>query len=180
MAEAHAFGAVRVTVLLGGIGVSLGACTSTIDGTAPTGTNGATGGAVGAADTCPGRSGSYLVTTTRVDGDCGELEALGFVAEQCQQTFCIPYANTNAPGTTTVVDQQFTACSGTVVVPTDNCRSTFSYECATGDGNTIGAVGELTWSMDGAGGTGSTAWTIYGPDHQVACHGNYTVAITRQ
>lgn len=177
MAEAHASAAVTCTALLGIFGVVLGACTSTIDGTAPTDTNGATGGAVGAANTCPGRSGSYRVTFSVAEGDCDELGTLSFAADECTQFFCIPYANDNAPGTTTVLEQKLAGCSGTVVVPTDNCRSTFSYECIDGDGSWFRAAGELTWSMDGTGGTGSTALTFYGAE---ACQGYYTVAITKE
>lgn len=183
MAEAHALAAVRFTALVGVVGVVLGACTSTIDGTGPAGTggtNGTSSGAVGAANTCPGRSGSYRVILTRVAGDCGEFEALSFVAEGCQQVFCIPYSNANVPGTSTEVGRVFPACAGTVDVPSDNCSATFDYRCISNeDASGIDVSGDHTWSPTGDGGNGSTTMISYGPGGQVLCRGTYEVVITK-
>ena len=126
---------------------------------------------------CAARAGSYTVEWRGGTNACGEFTDKTFAVASCTQTFCLPYTNDIAAGTTQKLEDRFEACSGTVRLSADNCGAEFDYACLGEEGGAVRARGNLAWRADGTGGAGVTTWTFLDADGAVTCEERYSVTI---
>jgi hypothetical protein len=112
---------------------------------------------------CAPRSGTYSITFTRRDGDCGEIAENIQVFEQGT-----PTTNPTLPPN----------CSGALQNSTDNCATRFDVTCVLSNGARLTERGSGTWATDGSSGDSVEQVIVRAPDGS-ACSGTYDVRYRR-
>ena len=108
---------------------------------------------------CADRQGSYVVSFSERDGTCGP-----------QNDGVVNIQPNGAPS----------PCSGTSLVTTDNCSVDFDAVCPFNAGQTVESQGQVTWSTDGANGSGTIQLTLRDSSSNILCEGTYNVHYQRQ
>jgi hypothetical protein len=114
---------------------------------------------------CADRSGSYLYTLDARSGDCGQ---------HSENLIVVDSKSASAPS----------GCQNESSTSSDNCHVTVDLtgcpDDAAAKGDTADFKGTVTWSHDGASGSGVVDLTVYFPSGQIACHGTFDARYQRQ
>ena len=117
---------------------------------------------------CAIRKGVYTMSWQTRGGDCGDLSESVINVDQPD----------DAPGKTVQADAP---CSGSIVNSADNCIATMDQTCpVNGQPGSTKTTGKVTFSDDGAGGSGIVGIQLYDGAGALVCNGSYNLTFTRQ
>lgn len=116
---------------------------------------------------CALRDGTYRVSYTQVDGDCGTISDTVATAHEAQ-------SDVGATGSPAA------PCTGTVAISTDNCATEIqNNRCPEAESGYSVTNGKATWAVDGSGGNGTVGAIGYDARGVERCQSTYDITWTR-